>query len=635
MISQNSVLQSLLEDTLFKFNSNYNITGPTCFRVVIGSLLECQGTLYSHRYHELFRLFVSCRKALKYIIMAACEKKTEANQSSFAPILPEDSFSALWLFKSVSLVVELQQAVSKDIASQVKDLIFSLMDHTSYVFLTLSKYQISHAVHFSLNAKRPCKEQPFSGNVNEQCNLIESNPCLDSSNCIEAWNDAFLVVKMLKEQVQSLVNCLKDNLCTEKEFLGVDVVNLNKFSSIVSCFSGFLWGLASAINDEDARLHDNKAKSLGWKREHVSELNLCISLFEDFINLFLRMFLVEVDQQPRSYCDALNLKKSEYGPDFLDAEECSLNGSTQAEISCGRQQQKSGAAMACSLSSDIDDDSRKASVRRLQLKDASFAASIMTKVDSFDLQVINKPLLRCLLKGDYPEVAFSLRQLLIASSAILRLKLQINKISSLSSLVPCLVGISQVLLLELVGMVDIPDTFSFVWMDGVLKYLEELGNHFPSDNPTLYGNVYARMIELHLRAMGKCITLQGKRATLASHETESSTKTLHGHIGFSEASHLGPHCLDEFKARLRMSFKMFIKKPSRLHLLTVIQTIEKALVGVQEGCTSIYDITTGNAGGGKISSIVAAGIDCFDLVIEFVSGNIAHSMNAILDNFGN
>jgi hypothetical protein len=568
--------------------------------------------------------------------MAACEKKTEASQSSFAPILPEDSFSATWLFKSVSLVVELQQAVSKDIASQVKDLVFSLMDHTSYVFLTLSKYQFSHAVHFLINAERPCKEQPFSGNADEQCNLIESDPCLDSSNCIEAWKNAFLVAKILKEQTQSLFNSLKDTLCNGKGFLGVDVVNWNKFSSIVSCFSGFLWGLASAINDTNTRFHDDKTLLLGWKHEHVSELNLCINVFEEFINLFLQLFLVEDDQQPRSFCDAQNLKNSEYGSDLLDAEEFSLNGSSaQAEISCGRQQQKSGAAMACSLSSDIDDDSGNASVR-LQLKDANFAASIMTEVDSFDLQFINKPLLRCLLKGDYPEAAFSLRQLLIASSAILRLKLQINKISSLSSLVPFLVGISQVLLLELVDMVEIPETYSFVWLDGVLKYLEELGNHFPSDNPTLYRNVYAKMIELHLRALGKCITLQGKRATLASHETESSTKTLHGHIGLSEASHSqGPHCLDEFKSRLRMSFKMFIKKPSELHLLSAIQAIERALVGVREGCTMISDITAGNADGGKVSSIVAAGIDCFDLVLEFVSGNIAHSMKANLDNYGN
>jgi hypothetical protein len=589
---------------------------PTPFRLVVGGLLECQGSLYSHSHHELFRLFVSCRKALKHIIMAACDKKTEASQSSYTPIFPEDSFFALWLCKSVSLVVELQQGVSEDIASQVKDLTFSLMDHTSYVFLTLSKYQFSHSVHFLLDA-----EQPFSGNTDQQSNLIESDPCLDSTNSIEAWKSASLVAKILKEQTQSFFISPKDALCTGTVGLGVNVVKLNRFSSVVSCFSGFLWGLASAVDDTNAKYIDNKAKLLRWDCELVLDLNLCINVFEKFINLFLHTFLVD-DERARSF----------YGPYLVDAEEFSQEGSrAQAEISCGRQQ---AAAMACSTSFDIDDDSGNASCKRSQLKDANFSASLLTEVDSFDFQCINKPLLQSLLKGNYPDVAFSLRRLLIGSSAILKLKLHINRISSLSSLVPFFVGISQVLLLGFVDMVEIPQPFSFVWLDGVLKYLEELGNHFPSTNPTLSRNVYAKLIDLHLRAIGKCLTLQGKRATLASHETESSTKTLHGHIELSEASNShGPYCLDEFKARLRMSFKMFIKKPSELHLLSAIQAIERALVGVRDGCTTIYDVTTGNAEGRKVSSVVAAGVDCFDLVLEHVSGNIAHPLKGYFDNY--
>jgi hypothetical protein len=589
---------------------------PTPFRLVVGGLLECQGSLYSCSHHELFRLFVSCRKALKHIIMAACDKKTEASQSSYTPIFPEDSFFALWLCKSVSLVVELQQGVSEDIASQVKDLTFSLMDHTSYVFLTLSKYQFSHSVHFLLDA-----EQPFSGNTDQQSNLIESDPCLDSTNSIEAWKSASLVAKILKEQTQSFFISPKDALCTGTVGLGVNFVKLNRFSSVVSCFSGFLWGLASAVDDTNAKYIDNKAKLLRWDCELVLDLNLCINVFEKFINLFLHTFLVD-DERARSF----------YGPYLVDAEEFSQEGSrAQAEISCCRQQ---AAAMACSTSFDIDDDSGNASCKRSQLKDANFSASLLTEVDSFDFQCINKPLLQSLLKGNNPDVAFSLRRLLIGSSAILKLKLHINRISSLSSLVPFFVGISQVLLLGFVDMVEIPQPFSFVWLDGVLKYLEELGNHFPSTNPTLSRNVYAKLIDLHLRAIGKCLTLQGKRATLASHETESSTKTLHGHLELSEASNShGPYCLDEFKARLRMSFKMFIKKPSELHLLSAIQAIERALVGVRDGCTTIYDVTTGNAEGRKVSSVVAAGVDCFDLVLEHVSGNIAHPLKGYFDNY--
>ncbi|KAG7978151.1 hypothetical protein I3843_05G068500 [Carya illinoinensis] len=592
-------------------------------RLVVGGLLECQGRLCSYSQYNLFRLFVSCRKALKYIIVEASEKKivtSQSTQSLFTPIFPEDSFSALWLFKSVSAVVELQQAVSEDSTSQFNDLIFSLTDHTSYAFLTLSRYQFSHVVHLLLDAEKPSNEQSFSGNTNQQNDLIESDSCLDSTNCIEAWKSACLVAKILTEEMQCFVLSLKDALRGEKVGLVVNVVNLTRFSPIVSCFSGFLWGLVSAINDRAARYSDNRGKLLWWKCEPHSELNFCINVFEEFINLFLRMFLLD-NQQHTNFYDAQNHKKSDYSPDLLDAEDISLKGAGACvEIASGIHQQKSGTAVTFPVLSDIHDDSASASVKRSWLKDANFAASILNEVDSFDSQCINKPLLHRLLNGDYPGAAFSLRQLLIASSALLRLKLQINMSSSFPSLVPIFVGISQVLLLEFVHMVEIPQPHSFVWLDGVLKYLEELGNYFPSTNPTLSRNMYAKLIELHLRAIGKCITLQGKRATLASHETESSTKTLPGHMGLSEASYSSaPYCLDEFKARLRMSFKTFIKKPSELHLLSAVQAIERALVGVQEECTMNYDITVG-ADGGKVSSLVAAGVDCFDLVLEFVSG---------------
>ncbi|KAM1003112.1 hypothetical protein PS2_003446 [Malus domestica] len=47
-------------------------------RLLVGGLLDCQNALNSHHYHELFRLFVSCHKALKHVILA-CEEETVAS----------------------------------------------------------------------------------------------------------------------------------------------------------------------------------------------------------------------------------------------------------------------------------------------------------------------------------------------------------------------------------------------------------------------------------------------------------------------------------------------------------------------------------------------------------------------------
>ncbi|PRQ21948.1 hypothetical protein RchiOBHm_Chr6g0244901 [Rosa chinensis] len=79
----------------------------------------------------------------------------------------------------------------------------------------------------------------------------------------------------------------------------------------------------------------------------------------------------------------------------------------------------------------------------------------------------------------------------------------------------------RVLLLESVDASQVPHFYFFVCLDGVLKYLEELGNHFPLTNPTLSRDLFDKLVQLHLWALGKCVTLQGKRATLASHETNT------------------------------------------------------------------------------------------------------------------
>ncbi|PRQ21955.1 hypothetical protein RchiOBHm_Chr6g0244971 [Rosa chinensis] len=270
------------------------------------------------------------------------------------------------------MVAELQESFSKDIYHQVHDMILALMDHTFYVFLTLNKYQSNHAVRFLEVAELN------SGSSQEQRSL------LNSSNYIEAWKSVNIVAKILKEQMQILLVNVKNGICNGKEGVFVDALNLNKFASIISCFSGFLWDLACVVIDTDGRNSDEKAKLSRWKLEPISELNI-----------------VQEDN------DADN------------------------DMACGGMQDESAVAVTCSASSDIYDDSVIGSVhrRRPRLKDADSVVSVLTAVDSLKLQYLNKPLLRSILKGDFPNAAFLLRQLLITSSAILRLNCILRMLS--------------------------------------------------------------------------------------------------------------------------------------------------------------------------------------------------------------
>ncbi|KAI9181831.1 hypothetical protein LWI28_019092 [Acer negundo] len=590
-------------------------------RIVISSLLQSHDALSFHDHYEFLRLFVSCRRTLKYIIMASCEEKTESSQVYVMTMLCEESVFVLWLFKSVFIVIRRLEALSDNCSREIREMVFSLMDHTSYILLALSKYHFSSAIN-SFTTEKPCREQPISGVVHEHNNLNESDLSLDSSKDTDPWKIMFFVVEGLEEQAQSLLMSLKGSIRDEKLGVCAEVVTLNKLSSVVSCFSGILWGLASAINHSGAEISD-KVKLLRLKCEPISKLNHRISAFADFISSFLRILVVEDNQPPGSSCDAQSFQELDCCRDPLVSGELLLEGcNSEIESSRGKQHQNIESSRTCSTSSNIDDDSRMADVRskRSPLEAANGPASFLAGDDLIGHKCLNRHLLQGLLKGDHPEAAFLLRQLFIAASAILRLNLQISSTPSTSRLVPTFIGISEFLLLQLVDMVEVPQPFTFVWLDGILRYLEELGSHFASTNPSLTRNLYTKLVELHVRAIGKCISLQGKKATLASHETESSTKVLNDNIGSSgESLSQEPQCLDEFKARLRTSFKVFISKSSDLHLLSAVQCIERALVGVKEGCTMIYEINTGGDGG-KVSTIVAAGIDCLDLILEHASG---------------
>ncbi|XVF67867.1 hypothetical protein PTKIN_Ptkin10aG0156400 [Pterospermum kingtungense] len=523
--------------------------------IVVAELLDPQGALSSCGFYELFQLFVASRRTLKHIIMASCEEKIEPSLSNLLSVA-DGTYFITWLFKSVSAVIGLLDTMPEDCIPESKLKKFSLMDHTSYVFFAISKYLYGQAIHSIGNF-----EQPNSGVGSDQSILNEPGSHFSYLKDSHALRSLSIIAESMKEQGESLLVPLKGALDNAKVGFENKAVNINKISFTISCFGGFLWGLASALNQAGKKSGEMKAKMLRWKCEPLSKLNLYINMFADLTRDLLRMFL-ENNQQPRSEYDAQSSQKLDYN----------------------------------NMDSRVD-------------------------VDLVEHPCPNKHLLQELLKGDHPDRAILLRQLLITYSAFPRLNLRVDGARLSSGMAPLIIDISQVLLLELANSSEIPPPFTFVWLDGAVKYLEELGSHFPLTDSALIENAYVKLIELHLKAIGKCISLQGKRATLESHERESSTKILHGDKDLPESflSH-GSHCLDEFKARLRMSFKVFIKNPSELQLLSAIQAIERALVGVKGDHPMIYEISTGSADGGMVSSTVAAGIDCLDLILEYGSG---------------
>lgn len=607
-------------------------------RLLVPILLNYGGELFLGKHYEIFKLFVSCRRALRYLVLSSGGEKLEA--SSVISILSENSSPVLWLFKSMSEVVGLSPAFSEEGHNrQVKNMMFSLMDHTSYVFLALSESHMSAVVQPLVNEQIPSKDLHTCNKGNGQDGFIEAEP---PSYTFELFN-------FLMEQTRNLFTALKETTHNSNLEAGVSVVNWTRASSMICCFQGFLWGIASALSSID----EAKARSEKWRFGRVFEHNLCTDVFEEFVNFCLNILLVEDSEEPESafavesYSElgcrnkALSSKetlRSAVEPSVDEFENCpenkqdkdSMDGQDDYMVSDSDDETKDFGTSGANCSKPLI-TSEKTPVP------ANIAVNAFTEVhniDLFELKHLNKSMLQSLLKGEKPEVAFTVRQLFIASSAILKLKyllssmriskVQIGCCQSLSTSTVILIGASHFVLSEFAEMVGSPHPFSFVWLDGIIKYLEVLGNCFPSTDPLLTKNVYRKLIDIHLRAIGKCISLQGKSATLESHEIESRTKTFQDQ---EESSYIDvpslcqeKYDLNELKSRFRMSFKAFIRKPLKLHLLSALQTLVRALVGVKDGCHVIYEVSSGNEDGGKASPIVAAGVDCLDLVLEYVSG---------------
>ncbi|XP_023634657.1 uncharacterized protein LOC17879042 isoform X2 [Capsella rubella] len=502
-------------------------------RLIVFSMLRCLNKLSTGDMQNLFSLFITCRKTLKSILIVSCDKVLGASKLP----LSDSLLLASWLFKSAQAAVTCQMNIRNDFTGKARDTVFSLMDHTSYMFQTVSKNQFSKA-------------------------LPLSDGQLISSELSEGTGQVDLIFESLTEQAETLLNALIVTFRDEKTAFECENLILNKLAPIFACFSGLLWGLASAVSQRDMHKNHQNTK-LKWKSEQFSKLSCIIHVLSNFFEVFAQGLFFSGDRQ-REIQTNINWTR------LFDGTEGSI------DLMCG---------------------------------------------DVVDTSDVKKEIIESMMKGDTSEKVLALRHLLIASAAILRLNLQIDGITFSPTFVSVLTNISNDLLSEFADMSEVPFEFSFIWLDGAVKVLEELGSQFCLSNPSLNRDLYSKLIELHLKVIGKCISLQGKEATLESHETGFGTNAIHAKQVLLEKNQSHRlHWLDELKQRLRMSFKVFIHSSSELHLLSVVQAIERSLVGVWEVCPAIYCIQTGNRDGGRIPETAAAGLDCLDLILEHATG---------------
>ncbi|XP_015689807.2 uncharacterized protein LOC102709629 [Oryza brachyantha] len=559
-----------------------------------------------HRYEScssmgLLRLFVCCRRAMKHLILNFGKEFPGLKQySAFSKIFGDSCL--IWLLRSAQELVSLSHKIFEEHTDQLNNTIFSLVDKTSEIFSTLTnmnsvfcllgpKKQITS----SLNCSRECSTHSTQENDDQAFDMLES----------AAFEHVKVMAELLQKSTASIPVTVEGSHCVIKLENCYETVCWDRLLCTMSCIRGFLWGLVSAL-EGTCKDYRSSSEERNMMFQYASRFSSYVANFEMFVDICLHVLFMETKD-----CELADLI-SVHLPQELDCENRSLNISVIMDEWTKHQSE--------------DNEFHSDGVLNISMETHGF--------DLPKVQFVKGFLLENLLSGKGPSVAFTLREFYNASAAIIKLKGTLSFPSEVCrqkcspfqklSLGP-MVGTAYIALQKIADMSNWPEMFSLLWIDGILGYLEALGSFLTLPEINMSKEFYTQIVNAHLRAIGKCILLQGKNATLPTHEIGSSTKTLYlqnitGHADTKGIIN-GHNRLNSLKSRLRHSLRRYVNVSSNMLLNTALQIIERALVGVNHFSHSIYEVNTGNCDGGAVSSDVAAGIDCLYLVLETVPGN--------------
>ncbi|XP_075489165.1 uncharacterized protein LOC142528020 isoform X1 [Primulina tabacum] len=579
-------------------------------RLLVGSLLRWHGALNMQSTLEIFRLFVLCRRVLKNLT-AASYKENINGQPELPSKLPEYSFPLSWLPKSLFVVIGFRCAFQEDTSFEMQFPSCSLMDHTSNALLIVSRDKFARAFNSYISSKKLHRKRKELKLNTKESDLSECTGVVNHHENLVAGKSVIHLAKILEEFLKNSLDNFVDTCVDKKLERLAGFQDLNKFSAIMACYQGLFWGLASALVDINAVNCDLRIKLSRLNADLMTKIDSWVHTCVNFIIFCLKAVLLEEDtvlNMPICDNNVLGTRESSTG-----GYDCSTDASGEGVMHPNEKM----------ISSDIKGDIVECNLKRAPHPAITKLEALLTEVQ-LEKNCVKKNLLLELLRGENADVGFFLQQLFIACSAVLRLNLQINLNSISWGWFPIVVNISQHVLLEFSSNYEMTNQFAFVWLLGVVKFLEELGSYFSQFDPSSSRGLYVKLVGLHIMAIGKCISLQGKEATLTSQERGLHVKMLASTVEsylYQETSKL-----IELKGRLRISFTSYIRKSSELHLLSAIQAVERALVGVQEGLMTNYEIRCGSSDGGKISADLAAGVDCLYLILEFVTGHRRLSM---------
>ncbi|EMS45983.1 hypothetical protein TRIUR3_12480 [Triticum urartu] len=417
-------------------------------------------TLLSRHYEscnpiELIRLFICCRRAMQNLVLKFGKEYPDSKQYSTSSELLGNSYSLIWLLRSVQEIIGLSHEIFGEHTDQKKNTLFSLVDKTSEIFSTLANMNSKFCLlgpkkQIGSSLKHTASESDTSEHDGQAFDTLE--------------NLALEHVKTMAEQLEKTTAGIpvttKDCKCVIKIENSYDNVCWDKLLCTMSCIGGFLWGLVSAFESTIKDYPTASSEERKLMLHYASNFSRSIAKFETFVDICLHVLFME---------------NKDFGS--VDLISCRL----PQELLC------ENGFLNIEVVMDV--------WTMHQLKD--------NKLQSDGPPGMKRSLLENLLNGEGPFVAFTLRELYSVSAAIVKLKGLISFSGDVCrkacnpfqhlSLNP-MVGTACIALQKIADMSDWPDMFSLVWIDGILRYLEVLGT-FPELK--LSKELYAQIVNAH------------------------------------------------------------------------------------------------------------------------------------------
>lgn len=532
---------------------------------------------------KLLRLFICCRRALINLILKFGNESPKAKQFLAFSEKNGDSYPLVWFLRSVHEIVGSTHKIFDECTDEVNSLMFFLLDKTSELFSTLASvnssvclFHLKKQNKFSLNGS-PIERETLEHN-DQTFDVLEKS----ALECVKS------MAELLQRTASGIPVTIKDGKCIIKLEDCGNTVCWKRLSCTMSCIGGFLQGLNSALESafKDHPISSSEDKKMLLR--YCSRFSTYIAKFGSFVDICLHVLFMDNKNSASIGLVSVCL------PEELDCENGFLN--IEAVMNGLAKCESRGA-------------------------------------DPSKTQYMENVLLENLWKGECPHISFTLREVYNISASIVKLHGYLSFPSDVSRQtcspveqlsLGTMLGTAFITLQKIADMSSWPHMFCLVWIDGVLRYLEVLGSAFTLPELNISVELYTQIVNALLRAIGKCILLQQKKATLPTHDIGSSTKTLQlqkaSGYAFPKDFIDTQNRLNSLKSRLRLVLGNFVNKASNTHLNAALQVIERALVGVNQCSHSIYEVYTGNPDGGTVSSDVAAGIDCLYLILDFVPG---------------